>query len=178
MFDCMYKFSDKNSHSLCEKHVKAEDAPERRRLQLSKPTMSSGENVHYIVCASGHRALEFLACDVRSACWQNENFVRNSENGVERNVQSLCYSPLLTLFSCRTGVDRISYSLVCDHSQDCLDNSDEDFCAHPPCPDVQQFECYNQQVRLTAEGKDSSKSQQRATVHKMEAQIQIKCESC
>ena len=161
MFNCMYKYSHKNSYSLCEKDGKAEDnfvplndIPERRRIRLSKPTRSSGENVRHIICASGHYALEFLACDVRSACWQNEDFVRNSKNDVERNLQPLCYTPLLQLFACRTGVERVSYSLVCDHSQDCLDNSDEDFCAYLPCRGAQQFECYNKQVRLVGEGGD------------------------
>ena len=156
MFNCVLSSLNKNSYSLCEKDGQAEDnfvplndRPGRRRIQLSKPAMSSGENARYIVCESGHCALEFLACDVRSACWQNEDFVRNSRNDVERNLQPLCYTPLLQLFACRTGVERVSYSLVCDHSQDCLDDSDEDFCVYLPCRGAQQFECNNKQVRLS-----------------------------
>ena len=138
---------------LCEKSKKAEETfvglnskSDRRRIQLSKPTLTSDENIKRIACPSGHWAREFLACDVRSACWQKENHAQDSGNDLQRNLTSLCESALSPLFTCRTGVGRVSYSLVCDHNQDCLDASDEDFCVYPPCSIAQQFECSNRQV--------------------------------
>ena len=138
---------------LCEKSKKAEETfvglnskSDRRRIQLSTPTLSSDENITRIVCPSGQWAREFLACDVRSACWQKERFAQDSGNDLQRNLTSLCESALSPLFPCRTGVGRVSFSLVCDHNQDCLDASDEDFCVYPPCSITQQFECSNRQV--------------------------------
>ena len=162
MFNCMYKYSHKNSYSLCEKDGKAEDnfvplndIPERRRIRLSKPTRSSGENVRHIICASGHYALEFLACDVRSACWQNEDFVRNSKNDVERNLQPLCYTPLLQLFACRTGVERVCPTAWCATTAKTVWTTVmRTSVPISPCRGAQQFECYNKQVRLVGEGGD------------------------
>ena len=126
-------------HLLCKKNG-PEEAQERlhgtsgrRRIQLSKPTLSSGKSITKIVCPSGHWTREFLSCDVRSACQQTENYVRYSEIGTK---PSLCLSLFSTLFTCRAGVDRVSYSLVCDQNQDCLDGSDEDFCVHPLAPSL------------------------------------------
>ena len=146
-------FFNLNRHILCEKN-EPEEAQEslhgisgRRRIQLSKPTLSSGKNITKIVCPSDHWTREFLACDVRSACEQTENYVRYSKISTNGSLPSLCLSFFSTLFACRTGVERVSYSLVCDHSQDCPDASDEDFCVHPPCSISKQFECVNKQVR-------------------------------
>ena len=143
----------KSDRFLCERSQKADEPlvglngkPETRRIQLSKPNFSSDNNVTRIVCPSGHWAHKFLACDARSVCWQKESFLQDSGNDIERNLKSMCESALSPLFACRTGVDRVSYSLVCDHNQDCLDASDEDFCVYPSCSIAQQLECSNRQV--------------------------------
>ena len=124
----------------------SEDADTRVK-QLSSP-FNSSIHVKHVVCPSGHWTHAFLACDVKSACWQHDDTGQSSGRGM---VASLCQSPLTTMFSCRTDVGHVPYSLVCDHNQDCLDNSDEDFCVHPPCTGSWQFECLNKQVRNTKE---------------------------
>ena len=124
------------------------DAFSRHRLQLPKLGYSS---IHfpYVVCPLGHWTHTFLACDMRSACWQRGSFRQSSGRDVRRNVPSFCRSTLSALFTCRTGVNHVPYSLVCDHSRDCPDSSDEDFCVHPSCSGSWQFECTNKQVKHT-----------------------------
>ena len=151
MADCSL---NKSKHFLCEKnetpdsnHALKNGTSERKKIHLPNPMLSSGILYSYSVCPSGHLARAFLACDVRSACWQNDSFDgRRDENS---SLELNCQSHLSTLFACRTGGDRVSYSLVCDHSQDCLDASDEDFCVYPPCSATEQFKCVNEQVRHT-----------------------------
>ena len=36
-------------------------------------------------------------------------------------------------FLCRYAGRRVSYTFLCDHRQDCWDNSDEDFCSYRDC---------------------------------------------
>ena len=144
-------------YSLCEKDTSPEKAStsflafrisRRRELQHSKPIMSLGRNLTSVVCPFMHWTRSFLACDERSACLQKENVLQESGRSIEKSLTSLCQSPLSTLFTCRTGEERVSYSLVCDHRQDCLDGSDEDFCVYPSCFIADQFECFNEQVGL------------------------------
>ena len=113
-------------------------------IHLPIPTDLPGP-VSAFVCPAGHWTHQFLACDRHSACGHLDRF--RQHNGSDASgVTSLCLSTLAMLFSCRNGVGRVPYSLVCDHSQDCLDNSDEDFCVHPSCSGSWQFECMNRQV--------------------------------
>ena len=138
------------SHVLCERDeppLKAQTSDKviqrrRRGLATFKGRGISVPVVH-VVCPSGHWTHAFLACDVQSACWQQDKL---SESNIKSRMASPCLSNLLTLFTCRNGVGHVPYSLVCDHSEDCLDTSDEDFCVHPPCSGSWQFECTNGQV--------------------------------
>ncbi|KAL8603654.1 hypothetical protein ACOMHN_017151 [Nucella lapillus] len=43
------------------------------------------------------------------------------------------------MFLCRNGRQHVQYSLLCDHHNDCNDESDEDFCAFPAPPSVIHF---------------------------------------
>ena len=135
-------------HVLCEKQVTPEEMYLSRRDGSKRHSISRSSNssvpVKHVVCPSGHWTHSFLTCDTQSACWQ-----QRSASDAIGEVTSLCESPLTTLFTCRSDVDRGSYSLVCDGSQDCLDNSDEDFCVYPPCFGSLHFECFNKQVRIT-----------------------------
>ena len=138
---------------LCERNwpEEAQASSGRQNIQLSKPSSSFGKNITEIVCPAGHWTRKFLACDARSACRQNRKHVRNNENDVKGGLMPLCLSFLSTLFTCRATADGVSYSLVCDHSQNCPDASDEDFCVYPSCSTSKQFECFNKQVRYTGE---------------------------
>ena len=91
----------------------------------------------YATCPQGHVTHNFLSCDQQSACWAR--------------VPLSCSSPLRPLppsFVCSSGIQQVSYSLVCDFRADCSDSSDESFCQHLPCNIEQQFECASSQVSI------------------------------
>ena len=98
----------------------------------------------YVICSYGYYTHKFLVCDARSACLQHGSPGRSGDS--DKIVTALCKSVLATLFTCRNDMEQVPYSLVCDHNQDCLDSSDEDFCMHPSCSSSWQFECTNKQV--------------------------------
>ena len=120
-----------------EHHDAKQVSPRRKGIKLSNLTSS------YTVCPDGHWTHTFLACDMQSDCWEHGSFAQNGRGDAGRNMTSLCLS---TLFTCNSGVELVSYSLVCDHTKDCLDDSDEDFCVYPSCSGSQQFECYSKEV--------------------------------
>ena len=138
--------------SLCEEnraqqaiHPSTNDASKQPGTRLSISSFSA-VHVQHAFCPSDHWTHTFLACDVRSYCWGQGRFRQGNGSDAERNLTSLCQSTLSTLFTCRHEAERVPYSLVCDHSQDCLDASDEDFCAYPSCSASKQSECVNKQV--------------------------------
>ena len=118
---------------------------------ISNPAMASVP-VPHVVCPSGHWTHPFLACDVLSDCWGRGALRQSGGSDAERNMTSSYKSTLSTLFTCRNGVEHVPYSLVCDHSQDCLDDSDEDFCVYPSCSSSEQYDCINKQVRHSKRG--------------------------
>ena len=121
------------------------DAPRRPGIQVPVPSDSTVDVAH-TVCPSSHWTHEFLACDRLSACWQQDSFRPWSKN--RRKMTSSCLFPFTEMFICTSDASRVPYSLVCDHGQDCLDNSDEDFCVHPSCNGAGQFQCSNKQASL------------------------------
>ena len=139
--------------ALCERDKSSEmttsqnDAPRRAGIQVPVPSDSTFDLAR-TVCPSGHWTHEFLACDTQSACWQQDNVRQRRGSKTRRNMMSPCQFPFSEMFTCTSGVGRVPYSLVCDHGQDCLDNSDEDFCVHPPCTGAWQFMCFSKQVSL------------------------------
>ena len=134
-------FLCKEGGTPAEIHKSDQNALGRRGFQLSKAANSSILSA-FNICSSGHWTHKLLACDPRSNCYQDYQ----SRSGKLRNVRSPCQTILQTQFTCRNEVGQVPYSLVCDHSQDCLDSSDEDFCVHPTCSASWQFECVNMQV--------------------------------
>ena len=117
----------------------------RRATELSNFTVSSA-SVPHTVCPSGHWTHVFLACDMMSECWGRGGLKQNRENDPEGNKRSQCGSILSALFTCTNGMQHVPYSLMCDHIQDCMDASDEDFCVYPSCSGSERFECANEQV--------------------------------
>ena len=138
-----------NKRFLCEKEEMSKGKgnqngfSEKPQVQLPIHAHSSLRS-SYVVCSSGHFTHKFLACDLHSACRQHGS--PGLRRRLDDSLNPLCNSILATLFTCRNGVEHVPYSLVCDHSQDCLDSSDEDFCDHPSCSGSEQFECVNKQV--------------------------------
>ena len=118
---------------LCEKQearVGDYDLPLMNQVQKVNST-SAPTGFPVASCSSGHYTHVFLACDVQSACQQRGNV--GGSDGRDDSAAVLCTSTLEMLFTCRNGVEHVPYSLVCDHLEDCLDSSDENFCVHPPC---------------------------------------------
>ena len=129
---------------LCEMDVtenagRAEDASEEIHIG---PVDWLGNGSH-VTCPTGHMTLTFLACDVQSACWASHMDSQASSCGA-------ALTPLPPSFTCGNGVERVPYTLVCDHRSDCSDNSDENFCVFPSCRLLGQLQCTNKQVRLTS----------------------------
>ena len=145
-----HKDPDYNNVFLCEKEEPS-DTPTAKNGLSRKPQVelpqSDDDSISFshVVCFSGHYTHRFLACDAQSHCMQRGPSRQGS--GSNDALMALCISVLSTLFTCRNGVEHLPYSLVCDHSQDCLDSSDEDFCVHPSCSGSRLFECANKQVK-------------------------------
>ena len=129
---------------VCEKDLtedagRAEDASEKIHIG---PVDWLGSGSH-VTCPTGHMTLTFLACDVQSACWASHMDSQASSCGA-------ALMPLPPSFTCMNGVERVPYTLVCDHRSDCSDNSDENFCVFLSCPLQGKFQCTNKQVRQTS----------------------------
>ena len=149
--------SSRNRHLVCEKEkvfktLTAENGfSGKPQFQLPEIDSDSVSFPH-VVCSSGHYTHRFLACDAQSHCMQRDPSGQGS--GSDETLTAVCKSILDTLFTCRNGVEHVPYSLVCDHSQDCFDSSDEDICVHPPCSGGWLFECTNKQVKRKKNGTD------------------------
>jgi hypothetical protein len=78
-----------------------------------------------VTCPDGHVTHTFLAVSVD--CWASTR-TRLSNNKTDSDMSSALTS--FPLFACESGVQRVAYSLVCDHHDDCSDASDEDFCSY------------------------------------------------
>ena len=103
-----------------------------------------GENL--ISCPAKHLTLSFLACDILSRCYAENNDVVYVEESQAYNLPapSSCLAPMTSLspaLSCGKGNQRVPYTLVCDHRADCGDGSDEDFCVFPPCDMTAPLQC-------------------------------------
>ncbi|PVD24024.1 hypothetical protein C0Q70_14493 [Pomacea canaliculata] len=101
--------------------------------------LTANWSVDVLQCPSLHYTHTFLACDVKSECWADK--YDNSKT---------CSTPVTSrppLFSCINEIQRVPYSLVCDHRSHCSDDSDEKFCIFPSCPRKKDFfECDNKQL--------------------------------
>jgi hypothetical protein len=89
-------------------------------------TETRTENVSFpfpvVQCPDGHLTHTFL--EGTRDCWENERPV----NGRLDSDNVTATMPSVPLFMCKSGWQRVSYGVVCDHLDDCLDASDEDFC--------------------------------------------------
>ena len=104
------------------------------------PTPSDWTTESMAKCPLGHVTHNFLACDVKSNCFEGTN--HRSVGCLKGLVRSGPY------FTCRNQVERVPFSLVCDYKADCCDESDEDFCQFPACEGRKLYMCANTQVNL------------------------------
>ncbi|KAK7088052.1 hypothetical protein V1264_022024 [Littorina saxatilis] len=90
-------------------------------------------NVSVVQCPSDHMTRDFLFCDIHAACKASDPVKSCTAGGAT-----------VPMFLCKQSQATLPYTLVCDHERHCTDNSDEDFCQHPPClPPL--FSCRNGQ---------------------------------
>ena len=127
---------------LCEKDVTEMGRTGYASEIYIRPVDWLGNGSH-VTCPSGHVTLKLLACDVQSACWAR--FMDSQASSCDAAL-----TPLPPSFTCTNGVERVPYTLVCDHRPDCSDNSDENFCVFPSCRLLGRLQCTNKQVRLAS----------------------------
>lgn len=94
-------------------------------------------SVSVLRCPSHYYTHTFLACDVSSHCWATKFDTSRCEAPL---------TPLPPFFTCANEIQRVPYTLVCDHRPDCNDRSDESFCVFPACPSKNFYRCANSQV--------------------------------
>ncbi|KAL8575743.1 hypothetical protein ACOMHN_055932 [Nucella lapillus] len=91
----------------------------------------------FLACPYGHRTHTFLACDAKSACWNQDT---SNPSSCPVNLTLLPPS-----FTCLDNFEHVPYTLVCDHLSHCHDNSDESFCQYKPCDVKSSYECANKE---------------------------------
>ena len=141
------------AYYLCEvsatskKEQHGENENPQPSIQLPLPQHQTFDSIsHPVICPEGHTTHDFLACDVASSCWADNYVISSDGLGVSDVSCAVSLSSLPPSFLCSNGRERVPYTLVCDHRQDCSDRSDEDFCRFPPCCAGSQLQCSNQQV--------------------------------
>ncbi|KAL8579553.1 hypothetical protein ACOMHN_025506 [Nucella lapillus] len=99
--------------------------------------------VPFVKCPGGHLTHTLLACDVHVACYRDHDSGLDEASWGIPSVTS-CPAPLASLpamFRCGNGGQEVTYSMVCDHQDQCGDGSDESFCHFPDCAPHAPFRC-------------------------------------
>ena len=138
------------AHVLCEvdpPDIQSHSGTRQHRgssISLSEPNEQLSPS-EFVTCPDKHVTHTFLACDVTSACWaQNDVIFDDMKERWDMPSPSSCRANMTSLppsFPCASGVQRVPYTLVCDHRADCHDNSDEDFCQFPLLEGTSALRC-------------------------------------
>ncbi|KAK7479438.1 hypothetical protein BaRGS_00029355, partial [Batillaria attramentaria] len=133
--NCMYK---KKAGIICEsteEQLHSAITGQGETIHLQAPVIGpNAGGVDLIVCPKNHSTHTFLACDVHSYCWLDDD---------GNCVTSMTLLP--PSFQCAQQIERVPYSLVCDYREDCGDGSDEDVCVFQACLSSDQYLCGNKQ---------------------------------
>ena len=102
------------------------------------------------VCTNDQVTHSFLSCDPKSGCGQSVCTFTNMSTHSSPVLSTTTEVPVhaVAMYKCTSDDLIISYTLVCDFRNDCVDKSDESFCQHPLC---EEFSCCNGQC--VAKGK-------------------------
>ncbi|KAK7107085.1 hypothetical protein V1264_015062 [Littorina saxatilis] len=121
--------------ALCERNsAVAKDKQSKETIPLQYPENRQWP-VPLATCSDGKIVLSFLPCGSLS----RDTYV--SESVISGSAQNEMNKERGPYFECRSGVQHLPYTLVCDHRHDCADNSDEDFCQFPPCTGDTPLKC-------------------------------------
>ena len=143
-YSLFYSLQQSMHMFLCEKYVVSKalsvvylPADDKLSTIMYKKQMLS-------VCQSGQITHDFLSCDPKSGCGQSlcVFFNRTTQFLLALPVPTEYLAKRVTMFDCTESNTEISYTLVCDYTDNCEDKSDESFCQHPLC---KAFSCNNGQ---------------------------------
>ena len=147
IYDCKnLQALDLAVYYLCEFDDPVNKIPEKSAI-TAPPVTLHPKNYYpdLVVCPLKHTVHTFLACDVFSKCWTDSPVVYDTDRQTwDVPSYTTCPAPMTSLppsYACATGNGRVPYTFVCDHRQDCSDDSDEDFCIHPKCTGDKGFQC-------------------------------------
>ena len=137
---------------LCEKSIPVEEIllyPSVSLPSVSLPaSYFTNTRQSLTLCPHGHVTHEFLVCDHKAQCGQVLyesvcTFLNSTGNSTEVVLAAAKRSSFhMSTYTCSAGAVTIPYTLVCDFTSDCPDQSDESFCTHPSCS---AFTCKNGQ---------------------------------
>ena len=131
----------KHTYYICEKPVRSSGMFPVHSVEFSshhQSILAFTETPHSLsICSAGHVTHSFLSCDRQSRCGQTACFFTKETGNVSAVTSAAQHSvDTVAMFSCTSGDTELSYALLCDFRQDCADNSDESFCHHPACKEV------------------------------------------
>ena len=132
---------------ICEATVYDRNQNNSKSVHLLKPPFGfRNGKVNFTKCPNGEMMHVFLSCYTHNACGQTPphrcTFFSNTENTLGNSQGTRQFMTSVPVFTCRDGVIRLPYTLVCDFRHHCTDGSDETFCQYPPCA---AFACSNGQ---------------------------------
>lgn len=154
LWSCKFTRTDVR-YQLCKVDSPVNEPGERSASRIQSPRLyDTLSNSTLITCPLNHTTQSFLACDVHSACWARSSVTYGTDkDNWDIPAYSTCpagVSPLPPSYACASGGGRLPYTFVCDHQQDCRDNSDEEFCVYPDCRGENGLQCGNiRQVCVT-----------------------------
>ena len=103
-------------------------------------------------CQDGHLVFNFLSCCSQGQCGTDvvRSYRSISVKGSKWSLKSEGMKngavSTIALFICENKRTTVPYTLVCDFTKDCSDQSDESFCTHQSCEEKsKQFQCTNRQ---------------------------------
>ena len=118
---------------LCERVHTLKEHRRPQRIELANPGNSTFPASH-VTCRDRQVTLAFLPCEGSSRDAYVSDDVRSGSPPGSAD-------PEAPSFQCSNAVQHVPYTLLCDHRQDCSDNSDEDFCRFPPCSGDTPMKC-------------------------------------
>ena len=133
-FECQSRQLPPRTKLLCEIDLH-EEKKQSQRIELVYP-QNKHFRVPHTICSNRQVTLAFMPCQGSSP----DSFVI-SDDKLGSSRTSSPFDQEAPSFLCSNSVQYVPYTLLCDHRQDCADNSDEDFCQFRPCSGTTPLQC-------------------------------------